>query len=206
MPKLVRHSHGNEVYQAWACGLMLRMRAGMPLLFGLPLFHVGGALTQGLRRLCAGGTLVVLSPPAGATRTRFATSGAWSSATGPSVFGGVPTVLGAALNVPVDGADVSSIRYCSGGGSAIPVAIGKAYAGGFQVPVLEVYGMTETSSVHSLAYPRAAGPTRLGRPRGAVQPGPRRRARRREAAGAATARRARSASSRWPARACSRVI
>jgi fatty-acyl-CoA synthase len=35
-------------------------------------------------------------------------------------------VLGAALNVPLAGADVSSIRCVSGGGSAIPVPIGKA--------------------------------------------------------------------------------
>ena len=78
----------------------------------------------------------------------------------PEVFGGVPTVLAAALNVPVGGADVSSIRYCSGGGSAIPVAVGKAYAERFNVPVLEVYGMTETSSVHTIAY--RDRPVRLG--------------------------------------------
>jgi len=72
----------------------------------------------------------------------------------------VPTVLAAALNVPADGADVSSIRYCSGGGSAIPVAVGRTYEARFKVPVLEVYGMTETSSVHTIAY--ADRPVRLG--------------------------------------------
>ncbi len=160
MPKLVRHSHGNEVYQAWACGLMLRMPAGMPLLFGLPLFHVGGALTQGLAVLCAGGALVVLSPAG--WRNPNAVRNVWRLVERyrPELFGGVPTVLGAALNVPADGADTSSIRYCSGGGSAIPVPIGKAYEERFRVPVLEVYGMTETSSVHTLAY--SERPVRLG--------------------------------------------
>src|SRR5207237_6629594 len=61
-PKLVRHTHTNQVYQAWALSLMLPLGAGRTLLFGLPLFHVGGALTQGLATLCAGGTLVVVSP------------------------------------------------------------------------------------------------------------------------------------------------
>jgi len=69
-------------------------------------------------------------------------------------------VLAAALNVPVDGADVSSIRCCSGGGSAIPVAVAQTYQTQFHAPVLEVYGMTETSSVHTVSY--CDRPVRLG--------------------------------------------
>jgi len=160
MPKLVRHSHGNQVYQAWAIGLMLPTPPGKALLFGLPLFHVGGALTQGLAPLSAGQTLVILSPSG--WRNPNAVRNVWRLVERyrPVVFGGVPTVLAAALNVPADGADVSSIRYCSGGGSAIPVAVGRAYEARFKVPVLEVYGMTETSSVHTIAYKDR--PVRLG--------------------------------------------
>jgi fatty-acyl-CoA synthase len=160
MPKLVRHTHANEVYQAWGINLMLKTRPGTPLLFGLPLFHVGGALTQGLAPLAAGGTLVVLSPAG--WRNPNAVRNAWRLVERfkPEVFGGVPTVLAAALNVPVGDADVSSVRCCSGGGSAIPVAIGRAYTERLQVPVLEVYGMTETSSVHTIAY--GDRPVRLG--------------------------------------------
>jgi fatty-acyl-CoA synthase len=160
MPKLVRHSHGNEVYQAWGCGLMLRSRPGGTLLFGLPLFHVGGALTQALAPLCAGCTLVVLSPAG--WRNPNAVKNVWRLVERfkPELFGGVPTVLGAAIQVPVDGADTSSIQFASGGGSAIPVPIGKAYSERFKVPVLEVYGMTETSSVHTIAYMER--PVRLG--------------------------------------------
>ena len=160
MPKLVRHSHANQVYQAWVVGLMLRVPRGAALLFGLPLFHVGGALTQGLAQLAAGGTLVVLSPSG--WRNPNAVKNVWRLVERfrPEVFGGVPTVLGAALQVPTGGADTSSIRYCSGGGSAIPVPIGKAYEERFHVPVLEVYGMTETSSVHTIAY--LERPVRLG--------------------------------------------
>jgi len=157
MPKLVRHTHRNEVYQAWVMGLMLPSNA---ILFGLPLFHVGGALTQGLGTLGMGATLVVLSPAG--WRNPNAVRNAWKLVERyrPRVFGGVPTVLAAALNVPVDGADVSSIRYCSGGGSAIPVAVAQAYETQFHAPVLEVYGMTETSSVHTISYPDR--PVRLG--------------------------------------------
>ncbi|HEX7385401.1 MAG TPA: AMP-binding protein, partial [Burkholderiaceae bacterium] len=143
LPKLVRHSHGNQVYQAWACALMLPLDPGRTLLFGLPLFHVGGALTQGLAALAAGATLVVLSPAG--WRNPQAVRNVWRLVERfrPELFGAVPTVLAAALGVPFDGADVSSIRCVSGGGSAIPVAVGRAYEERLKVPVLEVYGMTE---------------------------------------------------------------
>ena len=60
-PKLVRQTHANQVYQAWACNLMLKSSPGRNLLFGMPLFHVGGALTQTLATLSSGCCLVVLS-------------------------------------------------------------------------------------------------------------------------------------------------
>ena len=157
MPKLVRHTHRNQVYQAWLMGLMLPSRT---ILFGLPLFHVGGALTQGLGSLSMGASLVILSPAG--WRNPNAVRNVWRLVERfrPEVFGGVPTVLAAALSVPIGDADVSSIRWCSGGGSAIPVAVANTYVNTFKVPVLEVYGMTETANVHLMSYPDR--PLRLG--------------------------------------------
>lgn len=159
-PKLVRHSHGNQVYQAWVIGLMLRVRRGSSMLFGLPLFHVGGALTQGLGILANGGHVVVLSPagwrnPA-AQREVWALVRRWR----PETFGGVPTVLAAALQMPHTADDVASLQRVSGGGSAIPVAVARSYEQDFGLPVLEVYGMTETASVHTISY--VDRPVRLG--------------------------------------------
>jgi len=159
-PKLVRHTHSNQVYQAWTVGLMLRAEPGQAILFGLPLFHVGGALTQGLAVLATGGTLVVLSPSG--WRNPAATRNVWRLVERfrPATFGGVPTVLVAAMNMPAADADTSSLRRASAGGSAIPVAVGQRCAEQFGIPVLEVYGMTETSSVHTISY--LDRPVRLG--------------------------------------------
>jgi len=159
-PKLVRHTHGNQVYQAWALRLTMPIEPGRSVLFGLPLFHVGGALTQGLAILANGGSLVVLSPAG--WRNPAAVQNVWQLVARyrPTIFGGVPTVLAAAVSVPIGQADVSSIQIASGGGSAIPVAVCKAYAETLNVPVLEVFGMTETSSVHVMSYPDRA--VRLG--------------------------------------------
>ncbi len=159
-PKLVPHTHLNQVYQAWAMNLMLPLPPGDNLLFGLPLFHVGGALTQGLSTLTKGGTLVILS--AAGWRNPSAIANVWRLVARyrPAVFGGVPTVLTAAIGVPFDPAGLDFLRATSGGGSAIPVAIGRQLQDKLRRPVIEVYGMTETASVHTLAY--LDRPIRLG--------------------------------------------
>ncbi len=164
-PKLVRHTHANQVYQAWGLRITGIVEPGAALLFGLPLFHVGGALTQGLAVLANGGHLVVLG--AAGWRDPRAVRNVWRliQRHRPPVFGAVPTVLAAALQVPVGDADRSSLRCVSGGGSAIPVAVIQTYEQQMQLPVLEVYGMTETASVHCMGYPdlpRQAGS--VGRP------------------------------------------
>ena len=159
-PKLVCHTHANQVYQAWACNLLLKSRPGGNLLFGMPLFHVGGSLTQALSNLAGGSCLVVLSPSG--WRNPAAVRNIWGliERFRPETLASVPTVLAATLAIPPGNADLSSLRYAAGGGSAIPVAVGSAIEERFKIPVVEVYGMTETSSIHTMAYPDR--PIRLG--------------------------------------------
>src|SRR5579872_1084829 len=125
-PKLVCHTHANQVYQAWACNLLLKSRPGGNLLFGMPLFHVGGSLTQALSNLAAGNCLVVLSPSG--WRNPAAVRNIWGliERFRPETLASVPTVLAATLAIPPGNADLSSLRYAAGGGSAIPVAVGGA--------------------------------------------------------------------------------
>ncbi len=151
-PKLVRQTHANQVYQAWACNLMLKSSPGRNLLYGMPLYHVGGALTQTLATFSSGCCLVVLSPAGWRNPAVLRNDWALVERYRPEIFSSVPTVLAASLAVPAGHADISCLRYVGGGGSAIPVAVGKALQDKLNVPVVEVYGMTETASVHTLAY------------------------------------------------------
>ena len=143
------------------CNLLLKSKPGSNLLFGMPLFHVGGSLTQALthtRRPAAAWSCC--RRPAGAIR--HAVKNIWGLVERfkPEALSSVPTVLAATLAIPPGNADISSLRYAAGGGSAIPVAVGQAIQDKLKLPVLEVYGMTETSSVHTMAYPDR--PIRLG--------------------------------------------
>ncbi|HEX7928071.1 MAG TPA: AMP-binding protein, partial [bacterium] len=159
-PKLVRHTHLNQVSQAWVVNLMLKSMPGGCVLFGLPLFHVGGALTQGLTTFAGGGAVVVLSPSG--WRNPNSVKNVWKliERFKPKVFGAVPTIVAAALNVPVGNADISSLEVSSAGASTVPVPVGKQWEELTKTRMQEVYGMTETSGVHTISY--ADRPIHLG--------------------------------------------
>jgi long-chain acyl-CoA synthetase len=66
------------------------------------------------------------------------------------VFDGVPTMYHAMLNYPErEQYDVSSLRKCVSGGSAMPVEVMRGFEQAFDCVILEGYGLSETSPVAS---------------------------------------------------------
>ena len=73
---------------------------------------------------------------------------------GVTVFEGVPTMYAGMLHVEDAGSfDVSSLRTCISGGSAMPVEVMKQFEEQFGCIVLEGYGLSETSPVASFNRP-----------------------------------------------------
>jgi long-chain acyl-CoA synthetase len=71
-----------------------------------------------------------------------------------TVFQGVPTMYNAMLHANrADSADVSTLRLCMSGGAAIPVELIRAFEEKFDCPILEGYGLSETSPVASFNRP-----------------------------------------------------
>jgi fatty-acyl-CoA synthase len=72
--------------------------------------------------------------------------------TRPTLTGAVPTVLTDLLNNGKE-ADLSSLRLVMCGGSAVPRALIQGYLDVFGVPIVQGWGMTETSPVCAIGHP-----------------------------------------------------
>ena len=105
----------------------------------LPLFHVGGLNIQPLPALLAGAGVVIHD---GFDPTTVLAAIGSEGITQMTV---VPTILGALLGTPEwQTADLSSLRMMAIGSTDVPVALIEAvHARG--IPVVQVYGATETS-------------------------------------------------------------
>jgi long-chain acyl-CoA synthetase len=88
-----------------------------------------------------------------------------------SYFAGVPTMYFYLLNHPdADKYDLSSLRFCSSGGAAMPVEVMHAFTRRHGVTILEGYGLSETSPVASFNHlDRAPKPGSIGTPIWGVQ-------------------------------------
>jgi long-chain acyl-CoA synthetase len=83
-----------------------------------------------------------------------------------TIFQGVPTMYTAMLHHPgKDEYDVSSLRLCISGGSAMPVEVMRGFEEAFGCKVLEGYGLSETSPVASFNHAdRERKPGTIGTP------------------------------------------
>jgi len=130
------------------------------ILGALPLFHSFGQ-TCGLNAAVSGGACLSMIP-------RFDPVKALEiiQRDGVTVFEGVPTMYHAILGVHRrEDYDVSSLRLCISGGSAMPVEVMRGFEKAFDCKVLEGYGLSETSPVASFNHPdRDRKPGSIGTP------------------------------------------
>jgi long-chain acyl-CoA synthetase len=144
-PKGAELTHANLRSNARTGGKELVESGPDDVIMGcLPLFHVFG-LTCGLNASVLAGSCLTLIP-------RFDGAKALSviQRDRVTIFEGVPTMFSAMLHAPDCGTyDVSSLRLCVSGGSAMPVEVLRAFEEAFGCTILEGYGLSETSPVAS---------------------------------------------------------
>ncbi|HEY1919125.1 MAG TPA: long-chain fatty acid--CoA ligase [Streptosporangiaceae bacterium] len=160
-PKGAELTHGNLISNTEVSRAdIIQARPDDVIFGGLPLFHVFGQ-TVALNVAVASGACLTLLPrfdPAHALRI--------IAEHRVTVFEGVPTMYVALLHQP-DRADydTSSLRTCISGGAALPVEVLRGFEDAFGVPVLEGYGLSETSPVASFNLPgRERKPGSIGTP------------------------------------------
>ena len=160
-PKGAELTHGNLISNTEVARVDIVQAGPDDVIFGgLPLFHVFGQ-TVALNVAVAAGACLTLLP-------RFDAAHALRIIAGHrvTVFEGVPTMYVALLHQP-DRADydTSSLRMCISGGAALPVEVLRGFDDAFGVPVLEGYGLSETSPVASFNHPgRVRKPGSIGTP------------------------------------------
>ena len=125
---------------------------------GYPLFHVAGVLPASLAALAAG--MEVIIPTPSLLRNKDVMANYWKlvekyKATSLSA---VPTVLAALANVPLDGADISSITYCRTGAAVLAPELAARFERLFGLHVHESLGMTEMAGISTITPPGVDGP------------------------------------------------
>jgi fatty-acyl-CoA synthase len=148
-PKLAPHTHFNEVADAFMTAAMLDLVPGEVMLSGLPLFHVNAATVTGSVPFSFGGHVVLLGP-AGyrdpkMMRNFFKIVERYRAVT----FSSVPTVLSMLLDVPVAGADISSLRFAICGAAPLSVELFQRFEAHTGLKIMEGYGLTESTCVSS---------------------------------------------------------
>jgi fatty-acyl-CoA synthase len=157
-PKLARHSHGAQVFTAWANASMQGFQPSDMTINGYPLFHVAGVLPGALCSLAVG--MHVIIPTAALFRNRDVVQNYWRLAEhhGCTLMSGVPTVLAALAGVPLDGADISRMRSVRTGAAPLPPELAQRFAQTFGLQINESLGMTETAGLSTVAPPGLSAP------------------------------------------------
>jgi long-chain acyl-CoA synthetase len=143
-PKGAELTHANmRTNAAVTAGALLALSPADVVMGCLPLFHSFGQ-TCGLNAAVLVGACVTLVP-------RFDAASALKviERDRVTVFEGVPTMYAAMLQAGSGAADTSSLRVCVSGGAALPVEVLRGFAEMFGAPILEGYGLSETSPVAS---------------------------------------------------------
>ncbi len=159
-PKGAELTHANMLLNARLADTMYEALPHEKHLVVLPLFHSFGQSVQMNAGFYVGATLVLLP--------RFEPQAALRAMQdeGVTFFAGVPTMYWALLNTP--GAEeefdlkqiAANLHLAVSGGAALPVPVLEAFAARFGIPILEGYGLSETSPVSN--FNRLDRPTKPG--------------------------------------------
>ncbi|MGY6706686.1 MAG: AMP-binding protein [Rhizobiaceae bacterium] len=155
LPKLVRHTHANEVHVSWFGGMFYDIGPDDLVVNGFPLFHVAGAFVLAGSAIAAGAATLI--PSRLGMRSKPFVKDYWQviERYGATLLSGGPTFVSTLLGRPADDVDLSGVKALFGGGSPMPAGLASSFETRFGIPVRSIYGMTEAAGMIS-AVPRHA--------------------------------------------------
>lgn len=140
MPKGAELTQQNIVMNAIVGQNIMAAQGDDVHLVTLPLFHTFGQTVHLNASVLSGATLVLVP--------RFEPSHVLEliEKHKVTIFAGVPTMYIGMLHADAD-YDISSLRVAASGGSSLPTEVFRAFEEKFNVPILEGYGLSETSPI-----------------------------------------------------------
>jgi long-chain acyl-CoA synthetase len=163
-PKGAELTHANLHHNAAVAATTLLDLGPDDVVMGcLPLFHSFGQ-TCGLNAAVASGACLTLIP-----RFDPVTALKVIERDRVTLFEGVPTMYVAMLNAGPSVADTSSLRLGISGGAALPVEVLRGFEQAFGTPIIEGYGLSETSPVATFNTPDRRKPGTIGLPIAGVE-------------------------------------
>jgi fatty-acyl-CoA synthase len=159
MPKGCIHTHRTLMPNAIGGSLWGQASAESISLGVVPMFHITGMLYGVLAPVLAGSTVVILP------RWDRELAGRAISRYGVTHFTCIPTMIIDLFGSPnYRSFDLSSLRYLSGGGAAMPQAVAERLKAEFNLTFAEGYGLTETAAPSHANPPERAKLQCLGIP------------------------------------------
>lgn len=168
-PRIVPLTHANLISAAGGLADAWAFAPGTRIVNALPFFHVAGANLLLLGPLMRGAEVLMLSESG--LRNPQVLARHWDivQVCRPTIIGGIPSSLVALLDVPLNGADIGSVRFCATGGAPMPVVAARQFRQQFGVAVHSIYGMTETAGLIAVApADETPDPETVGRPAPAI--------------------------------------
>ncbi|MCU4473793.1 MULTISPECIES: AMP-binding protein [Acinetobacter] len=142
-PKLVAHTHINQLTAALGTAALLDIRVTDVLTNGMPMFHVGGTIACSLAFFLSGANILVLSPIG--FRNPLMVQRFWKIIENykVTICAAVPTALSAILEHPIN-EDLSRVRLTITGSAATPRTLAKRFQSLTGLSLHEILGMTES--------------------------------------------------------------
>ncbi|HEX6777938.1 MAG TPA: long-chain fatty acid--CoA ligase [Ktedonobacterales bacterium] len=147
-PKGAMLTHRNILSNAQAVIELAELTSNDVLLSILPLFHVFGSTVCMVAPLLAGCPIVLI--PRFDPRRLLPMIQQYKA----TILAGVPSMYALLLRLPLDVKDIASLRLCVSGGAALPGEIMRTFKEKFGIPLIEGYGLTESSPVATFNPPR----------------------------------------------------
>lgn len=157
-PKLAKHSHGAQVFTAWASVQMQGTRSDDFMINGFPLFHVAGVLPASLAAIAVGMESLIPTPSLYRNRDVIANYWRLVARYRPTYASAVPTVIAALANIPIGDNDISSLKSCRTGAAPLPPELAARFEALTGLRANGSYGMTETAGLSAILPPGQSGP------------------------------------------------